>query len=146
MQWSAENHAGFSTAEPWKAPNPEIMTTNVVDQTADPSSLLYLYRRLTHLRNETPALRHGGIEFLFGDAGPTGMLAILRTVEGQRVLVAHNLAEKAVTVGPLQVAATGAEVLFTSSDGPAVRFEGGVILTLPPSTSVGVRLEESGPP
>ena len=62
------------------------------------------------------------------------------------MLVAHNLAEEAITAGPLQVAATGGEVLFASSDGTAVRFEGGVTLTLPPSTGVVVRLEESGPP
>ena len=146
MQWSAEIHAGFSTAEPWKAPNPDFRITNVADQTADPTSLLSLYRRLTHLRNETPALRHGGIEFLSSDTGSTGILAFLRAVDGQRVLVAHNLAEEAITAGPLQVAATGGEVLFASSDDTAVRFEGGVTLTLPPSTGVVVRLEESGPP
>ncbi|MDX2342631.1 MAG: alpha-amylase family glycosyl hydrolase, partial [Acidimicrobiia bacterium] len=143
MQWSAEEHAGFSTAEPWKTPNLDFRTTNVVDQTADPSSLLSLYRRLTHLRKQTQALRHGEIEFLSNDAAPRGMLAFLRTVKGQRVLVAHNLVEEPVTAGPLQVAATGGEILFTSADGTTASFEGGLLLTLPPSASVVVRLEEA---
>ena len=49
MQWDDSASGGFSTGEPWLPPvDPE--SRNVVDQAADPNSLLSLYRALAHLR------------------------------------------------------------------------------------------------
>jgi alpha-glucosidase len=49
MQWSSDANGGFTTGKPWLAPvDPE--TRNVVDQLADPASLLMLYKHLLWIR------------------------------------------------------------------------------------------------
>jgi alpha-glucosidase len=59
MQWNGEPGAGFSTAEPWLPFSPDQPTRNVAVQSADPSSILNLYRRLLQYRRRTPALLWG---------------------------------------------------------------------------------------
>jgi glycosidase len=62
MQWSGvAPAAGFSKGgtAPWHAINADYPTVNVERESADPSSLLSLYKRLIRLHATTPALRHG---------------------------------------------------------------------------------------
>ncbi|MGH7663802.1 MAG: alpha-amylase family glycosyl hydrolase [Gemmatimonadaceae bacterium] len=89
MHWNRGPSAGFTTGTPWEPLQPDSLTANVEVQQADPNSLLHLYRRLIHLRAETPAIGIG--ELLPLTAGSDAVAAWLRR-EGERaVLVVANL-------------------------------------------------------
>ncbi|NGZ77322.1 alpha-amylase [Saccharibacillus sp. VR-M41] len=62
---------------------------NVAAQTAKPDSLLSRYRTLIRWRSEIPALRRGGLEAY--DPGDDRAAGWIRAVQGERVLVLHNL-------------------------------------------------------
>lgn len=95
MQWTADAlSAGFSSAEPWRAPNDDTATVNVESQAASPSSLLHLYRRLVALRSSSSALRSG--KFRLIDAGNYAVLAFERVSETQKILVVANLSAKPI--------------------------------------------------
>jgi alpha-glucosidase len=71
MQWSADPAGGFTTGTAWLSPvDPE--TRNVAGQTADPDSVLELYRALIRLRRTLS----GRIEIL--EADPQGLLRFRR--------------------------------------------------------------------
>jgi alpha-glucosidase len=87
MQWNDSTFAGFSTAKPWLPVHPNYIRRNVASQQADPDSLFNFTKKLLALRKEIPALRRG--DFIPLET-PPGMLAYLRQIEGQSVLVAMN--------------------------------------------------------
>ena len=87
MQWDASPNAGFSAVRPWLPPHPNYANRNVEAQRADPASLFNWTKKLLALRKEYPALRRGSLAFL--DAR-RGVLAYLRELPGQSVLVAAN--------------------------------------------------------
>ena len=90
MQWNADvATAGFTTAEPWKAPKPDTATVNVAAQTGEADSMLSGYRELIRLRQEIPALRTGSLELL--DPQHPGVLAFVRELEGSRYLCVFNV-------------------------------------------------------
>jgi alpha-glucosidase len=62
MQWNREAHAGFTSGVPWLPVGADAVAANVADQSANPGSLLSLYRRLTELRRDDPVLASGDIE------------------------------------------------------------------------------------
>jgi glycosidase len=105
MQWSGgdggggegDKTAGFSTANPWRAVNPDAKTVNVDSERDDPGSLFNLYRGLLRLRQDIPALRHGGAVPV--ECDHPGIYAILRAGgPGERsALVVVNLTDKPVT-------------------------------------------------
>jgi len=109
MQWSADANAGFTTGAPWRAPDANYSQVNVAVQIEDANSLLNLYRTLTKLRAEHPALRTGSISVL--ETGNTNVYAILRSKDDEYILVMVNL--KGMTVS--DYALSLAEKLF--SDG-----------------------------
>lgn len=92
MQWDDQPHAGFSTGMPWLPIHENAAWRNVAAQEAEPSSLLHFYRRLLHLRSETPALRRGMTINLTLD--PHAILAYLRQTTDQTVLVALNFSKR----------------------------------------------------
>ena len=58
MQWT-DDASGFTTGTPWEDLNTGISQYNVKVQDGKPDSLLNLYRKLIHLRSNTPALAGG---------------------------------------------------------------------------------------
>ncbi|MBP9147181.1 MAG: alpha-glucosidase [Rhodoferax sp.] len=62
MQWSAADHAGFSSAPPWIAVNPNHAYINAQAAQADPDSVFHYYRQLIALRKQLPVLVHGRFE------------------------------------------------------------------------------------
>ena len=90
MQWSAEEHAGFTTGWPWQAVNPDFETVNVATQSADPNSLLSHYRNLIHLRNDHPALRQGDLAMVESTCRP--VTGYVRHHEAETLLVLLNFA------------------------------------------------------
>ncbi len=59
MQWSAQIHAGFSSARPWLPLAADYRERNVEAQKREPGSMLQLYRELLQLRRERPSLALG---------------------------------------------------------------------------------------
>lgn len=95
MQWSAAANAGFTTGTPWRAPFANYTEVNVAVQDADPNSLINLYRTLTKLRAEHPALRGGQIVVL--DTANPGVFAMLRTDGAEHFLILVNLKGEAIS-------------------------------------------------
>ena len=101
VAWDASPNAGFSSAPEaslWLPLHPDHETLNVEAQSADPKSLLNLYRRLLALRRATPALHSGSIRVLGGVLGdvPETVLAYERvgdTSADARALVLLNLGD-----------------------------------------------------
>jgi alpha-glucosidase len=112
MQWDASPAGGFSSGPPW-LPLVDPARRNVADQSADPGSLLSLYRRLIALRAWSPALGRGTHRSVFGVA--PDVLAWLREADGERILVLLNVgdAERACDLG--RVDADAGEVLVATS-------------------------------
>jgi alpha-glucosidase len=103
MQWDASPNAGFCPAgvEPWLPVSVDYETRNVAAQSADPSSILTLYRRLLALRRASPALYGGSYRPL--DGVPGDCFVYLREGGGERKLVALNFsaAEQIVSLPDL---------------------------------------------
>ena len=90
MQWDSSPNAGFSTAEPWLPVSDDYAMRNVAAQSADPTSMLNLYRRLLWYRRGSPALYGGSYRPL--GAGDD-CFVYLRAAGDERRLVALNFAD-----------------------------------------------------
>lgn len=108
MQWSAAPNAGFAPphTETWLPLHPDYQTRNVMNQQADPDSLLNWYKRLIALRKAHPALRTGS--FVPLTQGTNFVLAYLRPVESETVIVALNFSSRRqrLVLGPEQAGRT----------------------------------------
>ncbi|MBZ0267486.1 DUF3459 domain-containing protein [bacterium] len=141
MQWSSDAHAGFTTGNPWRAPQGDFSTVNVDAQRGDAESLLSHYRRLIQLRSAHPALRTGAwIEI---PCATRGVYACLRVVPEESLLVAVNLTGESlhdvlltVPWGPLPPGASSTRDLYADlpAVAPVVNDAGGLdaALSLPP--------------
>ena len=133
MPWDASPNAGFTTGRPWLPLNPDWQARNVAAETADPGSMLELYRRLLALRRGSPALSLGDyIEISAGD----GALVYERRAGDERMVVALNLTSDAREVS-LPTGGFFRPVLSTGSTTPGVADgvlrlgpDQGVVLTL----------------
>jgi alpha-glucosidase len=115
MQWDASPGAGFTTGTPW-LPLVDPQRLNVADQSADPDSLLSLYRRMIAVRRATPALERGTHRSLFGVAPQ--VMAWLREADGDRVLCLLNVGDEPQRCAlPLaRLEAAQGEVLAATTD------------------------------
>lgn len=143
MQWSAETNAGFSVAEPWLPLSDDWTSVNVETERADPTSLLWLHKRLIALRRELPALHAGSYEPL--DDVPEGCYVFRRRTEGDAesdadgdaVLVALNFTDQPVEIA-LSTGLEGRIALSTRLDRDEPTRER---LALRPHEGVVVRLD-----
>jgi len=135
MQWDASPGGGFSTGTPW-LPLVDPATRNVLDQRADPASLLALYRRLIAARESSPALGRGGHRSIFGVA--PDVLCWLRELDGERVLVMLNIGdeERRCELPPLGVDSGEFVVAASERSGRAMLAD----LALDPLEGLAVRL------
>ncbi|MGO2696743.1 glycoside hydrolase family 13 protein [Bavariicoccus seileri] len=92
MQWDKSDNAGFSTAKPWMAVNPNHKTINVAQQKKESSSILNYYKQLIKLRKSKDVLAVGHYE----DYLPTDEQVYVyeRFLEHERVLVIVNLTKE----------------------------------------------------
>lgn len=96
MQWSSAANAGFSTGTgAWIEVNADYETLNVELESADPTSLLNLYRSLIQLRVKVPALTSGDYRPI--NTGSSRIYAAVREMEGQSILIVMNLGNKPVS-------------------------------------------------
>jgi alpha-glucosidase len=96
LQWRNAPNAGFCPPDvtPWLPVNPNYAQgVNVEEQQADPHSLLHFYRRMIHLRRQTPALVAGEYHPIHENA--TNYLAFLRTT-AYRLLAVSRVSRKLV--------------------------------------------------
>lgn len=93
MPWDDSAHAGFSAVAPWLPVPEEHGKLAVAQQERDPGSVLHHFRAFMHWRKDQPVLRWGNIVFL---DTPEPVLAFTRSLAGETVLVAFNLAAQAV--------------------------------------------------
>ena len=137
MPWAPGPGAGFTPGRPWLRLGPDTETRNVEVQGADPSSVLWVYRRLIALRAATPALQVGSLR-LHPDARGD-VVAYTRETGEQVVLVVLNLGRAEVTWAlPCTPGEPGWWLLFgtarTASRGAA--FAGGAMIDLAPDAGV----------
>lgn len=94
MQWNADEFAGFSTREPWRAPDNDYTQVNVETEMGSPTSLLEHYRALVQLRKSTPTLQTGDIFLL--DAKNSGIFVNLRMDANGIYLILANLTKEEI--------------------------------------------------
>ena len=97
MQWDPTETAGFSEADPadlWLPLTSDRRSANVETQSADPTSILTLYRRLLALRRRCAALHRGAYRTI--DAIPAEVFAFVRSLDGERVAVVLNFSSSEV--------------------------------------------------
>ena len=92
MQWTSENNAGFSTADPWLPVHNNYPKRNVANQSADSDSLLNTIKQLIQIRKAELALQRGNFVPIFDD--PQYLLAFFRTYQEQQVLVVLNFSSR----------------------------------------------------
>ena len=86
VQWTAGEHAGFTTAEkPWFYVNPNYTRINVEAQEGDPSSILNFYRKAIAIRKSLPVVRHGTYRAYYPHDNKRYVYS--REMEGQKLLV-----------------------------------------------------------
>jgi alpha-glucosidase len=87
MQWDASLNAGFSPVEPWLPVPADYAARNVASFSADPTSILNLYRHLIALRRTSPALHAGRYTALDSSEA---VFAYLRVQGPERKLIVIN--------------------------------------------------------
>ena len=135
MQWDATPNGGFTGGRPW-LPLIDPATRNVEAQRDDDPSLLALYRRLIAARRSVPALRHGTHRSFFGVAA--GVLAWIRELDGERVLVLLNTGSEARACALERVDAEAGEVVVATGARSGIVALAG--LRLEPLEGVALRL------
>jgi alpha-glucosidase len=114
MRWFPCEGAGFTRGRPWLRIGDDVATCNVATQSADPQSMLSLYKALLRLRRETPALHRGNIHVL---EASEAVLVYSRECERRRLVVALNFTE---APAPLPMTEPpGAVILSTHGDNMA---------------------------
>jgi glucan 1,6-alpha-glucosidase len=90
MQWTAGEHAGFTTGTPWLAVNPNHTEINADKAVSDKNSVFYTYKKLIELRKLNDWVVYGDFELL--DTADD-VFAYLRKYDGKKYLVVVNLSD-----------------------------------------------------
>ena len=94
MQWSTDQNAGFSTAQPWLPVHTNHHWRNVDSQSGDQNSLLNYYKKMLQIRKSTPVLQKG--MYLPITYDPQKILAFVRQTSNQTALIALNFSKRNV--------------------------------------------------
>jgi glycosidase len=119
MQWSDEEHAGFSDAEPWIGVNPNHEEVNVEAARADEESVWHYYRDLIDLRHEEDVLVYGSYDLLLPEHERLWVFTRTLTDDagevGERTLTVLNVgSDETVFEPPADVAGDAAELLIAN--------------------------------
>ena len=140
MQWSAEEHAGFTTGAPWLRLASDWPTNNVEAQSRDAGSMLTLYRRLIALRRRQPALNRGNYEALDTEGE---VLAYARNGEGQRLVVLLNFGASPAPISPALMPRQ--PIVLASTDAARAEFIQGPLVLAPCEGVVIGTASDKGP-
>lgn len=94
MQWTGDEHGGFSSASPWMEPDPAYLEDNVQEQLDDPDSLLAMYRKLIALRTSNLALAEGS--YIPVESSNKAVYAYIRQKDESTFLVIVNLSKESI--------------------------------------------------
>lgn len=106
MQWNNTPNAGFSTAEPWFAVNPNYHSINYEAQKKDPNSLYAFYKKMIALRKSEDFQElfiYGSFEPIYEEE--SGVIAYTRSYNDRSVIIINNAkpAETTLTLpGPVK--------------------------------------------
>jgi alpha-glucosidase len=113
MQWSGDEHAGFSKGNPWLPIANNYYTVNVARECDQPSSILTLYHRLIELRRAEPALSVGEFAPL---PATDDLIAYVRKLNERRLLIVLNLSARAQSFSLSELQCRGSLLLTTHLD------------------------------
>ncbi|MBU6450397.1 MAG: alpha-glucosidase [Cyanobacteria bacterium REEB67] len=97
MQWTAGEHAGFSTAKPWLNPPASFTSHNVEAESKEPNSLLNVYKKLIAMRTKEP-FKTGSYEPI--NTKDENVFAYLRKEGSSKAVVVLNFSDKKQTFKP----------------------------------------------
>jgi maltose alpha-D-glucosyltransferase/alpha-amylase len=144
MQWSAERHGGFTTADdpvrPTAADGPYgYREVNVAAQRRDPHSLLNWMERLIRRRRECPELGWGDWSLIEQD--DAAVFAHRSDWERSTVVTVHNLASRATEA---RIALEGEGVLVDLFGNAERPLEDGLAVALEPYDQRWFRVRRPG--
>ncbi|WP_419909142.1 glycoside hydrolase family 13 protein [Hoeflea sp.] len=120
MQWSAAQHAAFSTVQPWIDVNPNHATINVEMDRQNPEGICHHYKRLVGLRKDLPIVSHGRFVSMAED--DTRVMAFSRELNGERLAVLANFkSERVVFEVPKALEVTGKTLVCNVAERPDIR-------------------------
>lgn len=114
MQWTGRDRAGFSTARPWMALNPNYQDINVETDRANPDGVFAWYQKLIVLRRTLPVVTEGTFEMLLPDH--PFVLGYVRTCGPTRLLVLGSFGAEPVTLPPSTVPEGNWDLLLSNVD------------------------------
>ncbi|NGP45563.1 alpha-glucosidase [Bacillaceae bacterium SIJ1] len=88
MQWTAEEHGGFTSGTPWLRVNPNYPSINAEEALKDPESIFYHYQRLIQLRKANDVIVYGAFDLVLDDSEE--IFAYTRTYGDEKLLVLCN--------------------------------------------------------
>ena len=91
MQWSNEEHAGFTSSTPWISINENYHDINVDNAKEDPDSILHYYKKLIQLRKDKKLISQGEISFIESDPE---LIVYKRHYQNEELLVVCNMNNK----------------------------------------------------
>ena len=103
---------------------------SVEAQTADPASLLNVYKDFAQARNAYKALAQGEIQEVSSSNAAVALWTM--SYDGQTVLVAHNFSDKVATVSPSGASELSTDAILVSNGAVTAN---GSFLTLAPYAS-----------
>jgi len=92
MQWSNDEHAGFTKGIPWLTVNPNFNAINVEESINDPKSIFHHYRQLIQLRKELPVIVYGSFEMLA--ESDEKVFAYTRQLNDEKLVIVANFTEE----------------------------------------------------
>lgn len=92
MQWNSNEHAGFTTGEPWLAVNPNYKHINVEQDLKSKDSIFKTYQQLIQMRKDNPIIVKGSYKLLIAEH-PT-IFAYEREYEGEKWIIIANISKE----------------------------------------------------
>lgn len=92
MQWTNDEHAGFTTDTPWLKVNPNYETINVEADMTATNSIFKTYQTLIQLRKDNPIVINGKFNLLMPDH--PSIFAYTRTLGDQEWIVITNISDE----------------------------------------------------
>ncbi|EPF14458.1 oligo-1,6-glucosidase [Bacillus cereus BAG1O-3] len=115
MQWDDQNHAGFTTGEPWITVNPNYKEINVKQAIQDESSIFYYYKKLIELRKNNEIVVYGSYDLIL-ENNPS-IFAYVRTYGDEKLLVIANFtADESVFEMPEDISYSESELFIHNYD------------------------------
>ncbi|MEC5302749.1 oligo-1,6-glucosidase [Bacillus thuringiensis] len=115
MQWDDQNHAGFTTDEPWITVNPNYKEINVKQAIQDEGSIFYYYKKLIELRKNNEIVVYGSYDLIL-ENNPS-IFAYVRTYGDEKLLVIANFtADESVFEMPEDISYSESELFIHNYD------------------------------